>query len=79
MAPLPRQQLLSLLARKSFRLGQFKLASGGSSDYYVDCRATTLDAEGARLTGRVFMDEILRRGWLPQAIGGLTLGLIPSC
>ena len=77
MAPLPRQQLLSLLARKSFRLGQFKLASGGSSDYYVDCRATTLDAEGARLTGRVFMDEILRRGWLPQAIGGLTLGADP--
>ena len=77
MAPLPRQQLLSMLARKSFRLGQFKLAAGGTSDYYIDCRATTLDAEGARLTGRVFMDQILRRGWLPQAIGGMTLGADP--
>ncbi len=73
----PRQQLLSLLAEKSFRLGQFKLAAGGTSDYYVDCRATTLDAQGARLTGRVFLDEVRQRGWRPQAIGGLTLGADP--
>ena len=73
----PRAQLLSLLAQKSFRLGQFKLAAGGTSDYYVDCRTTTLDAEGARLTGRVFLDEVQRRGWNPQAIGGLTLGADP--
>lgn len=73
----PRQQLLSLLAQRSFRLGQFKLAAGGTSDYYVDCRATTLDAEGARLTGRVFLDEVRERGWNPRAIGGLTLGADP--
>ena len=53
----PRQQLLGLLAHKSFRLGEFKLSSGGTSDYYIDCRTTTLDAEGARLTARVFLDE----------------------
>ena len=72
-----RQQLLSLVARQSFRLGQFKLSSGGTSDYYVDCRTTTLDAEGARLTGRVFFDEIERCGWRPQAIGGMTMGADP--
>jgi len=72
-----RQQLLSLLARKSFRLGKFKLSSGATSDYYIDCRTTTLDAEGARLTGRVVLDEIYRQGWEPQAIGGLTLGADP--
>jgi orotate phosphoribosyltransferase len=72
-----RQQLLTLLAQQSFRLGQFKLSSGGTSDYYVDCRTTTLHAEGARLTGRVFLDEIMRRGWQPQAIGGLTMGADP--
>jgi orotate phosphoribosyltransferase len=72
-----RTQLLELLAQKSFRLGNFKLSSGGTSDYYVDCRVTTLDAEGARLTGRVFFDEIRARGWKPQAIGGLTLGADP--
>jgi orotate phosphoribosyltransferase len=32
----PRQELLRLLASKSFRLGQFKLSSGGTSDYYID-------------------------------------------
>jgi orotate phosphoribosyltransferase len=73
----PRQELLALLARKSFRLGEFKLSSGGTSDYYIDCRTTTLDAEGVRLTGRVFLDEIFRHGWEPDAIGGLTMGADP--
>ena len=75
--PSPRQDLLRLLASKSFRLGEFKLSSGGTSDYYIDCRTTTLDAKGARLTGEVFSDEIRQRGWKPQAIGGLTLGADP--
>lgn len=66
-----------MLAEKSFRLGQFKLSSGGTSDYYIDCRATTLDAEGARLTGRTFVDELYKRGWTPQAIGGMTMGADP--
>jgi orotate phosphoribosyltransferase len=73
----PRQDLLHLLAAKSFRLGEFKLSSGGTSDYYIDCRSTTLDAKGARLTGEVFSGEIRERGWKPQAIGGLTLGADP--
>ena len=68
---------MRLLARKSFRLGEFKLSSGGTSDYYVDCRTTTLDARGSRLTGEVFLEEIRSRGWKPQAIGGLTLGADP--
>src|SRR5258708_2897952 len=72
-----RQDLLCLLAYKSFRLGKFKLSSGGTSDYYIDCRITTLDAKGARLTGAVFADEIRQRGWKPQAIGGLTMGADP--
>ena len=72
-----RQDLLRLLAHKSFRLGQFKLSSGGTSDYYIDCRTTTLSAEGARLTGEVFADEIRQRGWKPQATGGLTMGADP--
>jgi orotate phosphoribosyltransferase len=72
-----RQQLLTLLSRQSFRLGDFKLSSGGSSDYYIDCRTTTLHAEGACLTARVFLDEIQRRHWHPRAIGGLTMGADP--
>jgi orotate phosphoribosyltransferase len=73
----PRQDLLRLLAHRSFRLGEFKLSSGGTSDYYIDCRTTTLDAKGARLTGQVFFDEIRQRGWKAEAIGGLTMGADP--
>ncbi len=72
-----RQQLLSLLAEKSFRLGQFKLSSGGTSDYYIDCRLTTLDAAGALLTGQVVFEEIRKHGWKADAIGGLTMGADP--
>ena len=66
-----------MLAHKSFRLGEFKLSSGGTSDYYVDCRTTTLDAKGSRLTGEVFLEEIRQRGWKPRAVGGLTMGADP--
>jgi len=72
-----RQQLLRLLAERSFRLGDFKLSSGGTSDYYIDCRTTTLHAEGVRLTGRVFLDLIREKRWNPAAIGGMTLGADP--
>jgi orotate phosphoribosyltransferase len=72
-----RKELLTLLAQVSFKLGEFKLSSGGTSDYYIDCRTTTLHADGAQLTGRVFLDEIRGRGWNPHAIGGLTMGADP--
>jgi orotate phosphoribosyltransferase len=72
-----RQELLQMLAKKSFRLGEFQLSSGGTSDYYIDCRSTTLDARGARLTGEVFLEEIRDQGWEAEAIGGLTLGADP--
>jgi len=66
-----------MLAEKSFRLGQFKLSSGGASDYYIDCRLTTLDANGALCTGQAVLEEIERRGWNADAIGGLTMGADP--
>ena len=72
-----RQRLLATLAQKSFRLGEFKLSSGATSDYYIDCRTTTLDAKGSRLIGEVFLEEIRRREWKAQAIGGLTMGADP--
>lgn len=75
--PSAKQQLLQLLALKSFKLGEFKLSSGDTSDYYIDCRTTTLDARGAKLTGEVFLEEIRTQGWKPEAIGGLTMGADP--
>lgn len=72
-----RKELLRLLATRSFRLGEFRLASGRISDYYIDCRTTTLDARGAHLTGQVLLEEIRSRGWEIGAIGGLTMGADP--
>ena len=75
--PTHAQQLLSLLARQSFRLGQFKLSSGGTSDYYIDCRTTTLNAEGGRLSGHAILDLLEENGIEAEAVGGLTLGADP--
>jgi orotate phosphoribosyltransferase len=72
-----KQQLLSLLARISFRLGQFKLSSGAASDYYIDCRTTTLHAEGGRLTGNSVLSLLEESGVQAEAVGGLTLGADP--
>jgi orotate phosphoribosyltransferase len=72
-----REQLLNLLAANSFRLGDFTLSSGIKSDYYIDCRTTTLHAQGANLSGRVFLDLFVEQGWAPQAVGGLTMGADP--
>jgi len=75
--PTHAQQLLSLLARLSFRLGQFKLSSGATSDYYIDCRTTTLHAEGGRLTGEAILDLLNENHIDADAVGGLTLGADP--
>jgi orotate phosphoribosyltransferase len=75
--PTHAQQLLALLARLSFRLGQFKLSSGATSDYYVDCRTTTLSAEGGRLTGHAILELLEANNIVAEAVGGLTLGADP--
>jgi orotate phosphoribosyltransferase len=72
-----RASLLQLLARLSFKLGDFTLSSGGKSDYYIDCRTTTLHAEGGRLTGLATLDLLREKGLAPAAVGGLTLGADP--
>jgi orotate phosphoribosyltransferase len=73
----PRADLLDLIATLSFRLGDFTLASGQKSDYYIDCRTTTLHAEGGRLAGIVFHDLIRQHMPHAVAVGGLTMGADP--
>ncbi|HMD76350.1 MAG TPA: orotate phosphoribosyltransferase [Terracidiphilus sp.] len=75
--PTYAQQLLVLIARLSFRLGQFKLSSGRVSDYYIDCRTTTLHAEGGRLTGHSVLELLEENHIQAEAVGGLTLGADP--
>ena len=69
--------LLNLIATLSFKLGDFTLASGKKSDYYIDCRTTTLHAEGGRLTGLAILDLLREHHLSPHAVGGLTLGADP--
>jgi orotate phosphoribosyltransferase len=76
-----RSRLLSLLRKKSVFHGDFVLSSGAKSSYYVDCKLTTLDPEGAWLTGQVMrsliQSEAAAGGVAIQAVGGLTLGADP--
>ncbi len=76
-APTHAAQLLALLARTSFKLGQFKLSSGATSDYYIDCRTTTLHAEGGRLTGHAILELLETNKIEAEAVGGLTMGADP--
>ena len=40
------------------------LSSGRESDFYIDCKQATLDAEGAVLTGRILCEMLERDGML---------------
>ena len=72
-----RERLKNLLLERSVRLGDFTLSSGVASPYYVDARATTMTAEGQKLTGKIVYDLIETAGWDVSHIGGLTLGADP--
>src|SRR3990172_3079838 len=71
------RRLSEVLRDRSILKGRFKLASGRESDYYIDCRKTTLDPEGANLVGRCILARIDREGIHPAAVGGMTLGADP--
>nr|HDM59773.1 orotate phosphoribosyltransferase [Bacillota bacterium] len=71
----PRQRLIGLLRERSLKKGHFKLSSGGTSNYYVDCKMTTLSAEGLRLVGRLIVSRLKELG--VHHVGGLTLGADP--
>lgn len=71
------EQLVRLLAARSARRGSFTLASGRQSSLYIDARLTTMTPEGQRLIGRLGLEALRAASWLPDAIGGLTLGADP--
>lgn len=73
-----RGQLTRVVRRLSYREGDFTLASGQKSKFYVDLKATTLHPEGADLIGRAWV-ELLKRENLTDigGVGGLTLGADP--
>lgn len=72
-----RIRLRDLLVERSLELGDFTLASGARSSYYVDARRTTMTALGQLLVGRVCLDLLEGSGLRPTHVGGLTLGADP--
>jgi orotate phosphoribosyltransferase len=71
------EALRRLLLARSVRHGDFVLSSGKHSSYYIDCRLSTMSAEGMVLIGRMGLAAIQRAGWAPRAVGGLTMGADP--
>jgi orotate phosphoribosyltransferase len=70
-------RLLSILAERSARRGQFTLASGRQSTVYIDARLTTMSPDGLALIGPLALAALRDVDWRVQAVGGLTLGADP--
>ena len=75
--PAPKDRLIALLRERSVARGEFVLASGLRSSWYIDCRRTTMHAEGLALVGALGLAAIRAAGWAPAAVGGMTLGADP--
>ena len=71
-------RLVEMILEKSFKLSDhptFKLASGKLSNYYINCKPTTLDPEGMNLIGNIIFDKIKDENI--DVIGGLSFGADP--
>lgn len=69
--------LIDLLRHRSLIHGDFVLASGRRSTYYIDARRTTMSGEGLSVIGALGLARLHALGWHPRALGGLTLGADP--
>jgi orotate phosphoribosyltransferase len=70
-----RERLLSLIRERSYKSGEFKLASGKTSNFYFDGKMVELMPEGAHLIGEVICEAIKDLDF--DAIGGLAVGAVP--
>ncbi len=75
--PNETSRLISLLLERSVTRGDFVLASGRKSGYYIDARRTTMSGEGQLLIGQLGLAALDQQGWAPRTVGGLTLGADP--
>ena len=71
-----KARLLEIVKAKSLLRGEFKLVSGGTSNYYLDMKPTMFDAEGMALIADLVFD-MLREDRSFEAVGGLELGAVP--
>ena len=72
-----RSRLLELLKNRAFAEREVTLSSGLVSNFYIDCKQVSLDAEGAYLIGQLFHEAIERIAPDAVAVGGLTMGADP--
>src|SRR5947207_10578889 len=76
-----KSELLEMLRAQSLCHGEFTLSSGAKSNFYVDCKLTTLDPRGAWLVGQLVHSLIRQEeanSKVPvDAVGGLTMGADP--
>ncbi|MCK4603292.1 MAG: orotate phosphoribosyltransferase [Deltaproteobacteria bacterium] len=71
------ERLRQMIFELSYREGTFRLTSGKESDFYIDCKQTTLSAEGAYLCGKLLYNRILQSNISISGVGGMTLGADP--
>ncbi len=69
-----KDNLLTLLAQKAYKLGDFSLASGKKSSHYVNCKPVSLSGEGLFFISSLFLKQIDKDD---NAVAGLTLGADP--
>jgi orotate phosphoribosyltransferase len=72
-----RSALIALLRERSVKHGDFVLASGKKSRFYIDARLTTMSPEGLSMIGTIGLATLNQSGWNVDAVGGLTLGADP--
>jgi orotate phosphoribosyltransferase len=72
-----RARLLELLTRDSYQEREVTLSSGKKSNFYIDCKQTSLQSEGHFLIGQLFHRIIEEVAPQAEAVGGLTLGADP--
>ena len=73
-----KKELIDMLCQKSFKFSQepiYKLVSGRMSQFYVNCKPTTLNARGMYLAGHLIFDSV--KDSRVFGIGGLTFGADP--
>jgi orotate phosphoribosyltransferase len=70
-----KKRLSEILLEKAIKFGDFTLASGQKSSYYINCRLATLDSEGLYLISELMLNKL--EGTKFDAVGGLTLGADP--
>ena len=69
-----KTNLLKLLIEKSYKKGNFTLASGKQSKHYLNCKPVSLNGYGLRLISSLFL-EIMDPN--VKVVAGLTLGADP--